>query len=80
MVRRKKEYFDKKYAHPYYSLMNSPNTFTLSYSVKNFSRIIFCECVLGVSHMLYVEDLAYFGQKEQFKIKISLSNKNRHET
>ena len=53
MLVRKKVYFNQKFAHPYYSSGNSPNTITLSYSVEYLTRIIFCESVLGVSHMLY---------------------------
>ena len=52
MFIRKKVYFNKNFTHPYYSLGNSPNTLILSYSIEYLSRIIFCECVLGVSHML----------------------------
>ena len=38
--------------------------------------IIFCESVLGVNHMPYTEDFAHFGQKQQFKIKIRLKQRN----
>ena len=72
MLIRKKVYFNQKFAHPYYSSGNSPNTITLSYSVEYLTRIIFCESVLGVNHMPYTEDFAHFGQKEQFKIKMRL--------
>ena len=62
----------KKFTHSYYSSGNSPRTLTLSYSIKYLSRIIFCECVLGVHHLLHAEDFAHFGQKEQSKIKMKL--------
>ena len=67
----KKVYFNKKFTHHYYSLGNSPNTLILD-SIEYLSRIIICECVLGVSHMSYTEGFAHFDQKEQFKIKIKL--------
>ena len=75
MLIRKKVYFNQKFTHPYYSSGNSPNTITLSYSVEYLTRIIFCESVLGVSHMPYAEDFAHFGQKEQFKIKMKLKQR-----
>ena len=68
-------YFNQKFAHPYYSSGNSPDTVTLSYSVENLTRIIFCDTVLWVSHMPYAEDFAYFAQKEQFKIKMKLKRR-----
>ena len=68
---RKKVYFNQKFAHHYYSSGNSPNTITLSYSVEYLTRKIFCESVLGLSHIKYAEDFAHLGQKEQFKIKMN---------
>ena len=62
MVIRKKVYFNQKFAHPYYSSVNSPNTITISYSVEYLTRIIFCESVLRVIYIAYAEDFAYFGQ------------------
>ena len=38
---KKKSVFEPKFAHPYYSSGNSPNTVTLSYSVEYLTRIIF---------------------------------------
>ena len=67
MLIRKKVYFNQKFAHPYYSSGNSPNTITLSYSVEYLTHIIFCESVLGVSHMPYAKDFAHFGQKSNSK-------------
>ena len=58
-----KVYFNQKFAQPYYSSGNSPNTVTLSYSVEYLTRIIFCESVLGVSHMPYAEGFAHFAQR-----------------
>ena len=75
MVIRKEVYFNQKFAHPYYSSANSPNTITLSYSVEYLTCTVFCESVLGMSHMLYTEDFAHFGQKEQFKIKMKLKQR-----
>ena len=72
MLIRKKVYFNQKFAHPYYSSGNSPNTITLSYSVEYLTHIIFCESVQGVSHMPYADDFTHFGQKEQFKINMKL--------
>ena len=37
---RKKVYFNKKFAHPYYSPGNSSNTITLSYSVEYLTQIL----------------------------------------
>ena len=71
MPMRKKVCFNQKFAPPYYSSGNSPTQFSLNY----LTRITFCESVLGVSHMLYAEDLAHFGQKEQLKIKMKLKQK-----
>ena len=70
MLIRRKVHFNQKFAHLYYSSGNSPNTVTLSYSVEYLTRKIFCESVLGLSHMQYAEDFAHLGQKEQFKIKM----------
>ena len=68
MLIRKKVYFNQKFAHPYYSSGNSPNTITLyCYSVEYFTRIIFCESVLGVNYVPYAEDFAYFGRKSNSK-------------
>ena len=75
MLKRTKAYFNKKFTHPYYSLGNSPNTLLLSFSIEYFSCIIFCECVLGVSNMLYAENFAHFHQNEQFKIKMKLKQR-----
>ena len=75
MLIRKKVYFNQKFTNPYYSSGNSPNTVTLSYSVEYLTRIIFCDTVLGVSHMPYAEDFAYFGQKDQFKITMKLKQR-----
>ena len=75
MVIRKKVYFNQKFANSYYSSGSSPNTVTLRYSVEYLTRIIFCDTVLGVSHMPYAEDFAHFGQKEQFKIKMKLKQR-----
>ena len=75
MLIRKKVYFNKKFAHPYYALGNYPNTLILSYSIKYLSSMIFCECLLGLSHMSHAEDFAHFGQKMQFKIKMKLKQK-----
>ena len=72
MLIKKKVYFNQKFSHPHYSSGNSPNTITLSYSVKHLTRIIFFESVLGVSHTPYDKDFAHFGQKKQFKIKMKL--------
>ena len=63
MLIRKKVYFNQKSAHPYYLSGNPPNTVPLSYSVEYLTRILFCESVLGVSHMSYVKNFAHFGQK-----------------
>ena len=71
----KKECISKRFSLPYYSSGNSPTTFTRSYSIEYLSRIIFCECALGVSHKLYSEDFAYFGQKEQLKIKMKVKQR-----
>ena len=65
MLVRKKVYFNQKFAHPYYSSGNSSNTTPLSYSVEYLTRIIFCESLLGVSHMPYAEGFAHFGQKDE---------------
>ena len=78
MLIRKKVYFNQKFAHPYYLSKNSQNTITLTYSVEYLTRIIFCESVLKVNHMPYAEDFAHFGQKEQFKIKMRLKQRNTH--
>ena len=75
MLIRKKMYFNQKFAHPYYSSANSPNTITFSYSVEYLTCITFSESRLGVSHMPYAEDFAHFGQKEQFKIKMKLKQR-----
>ena len=64
---KKKVYFNQKFAHPYYSLGNSPNTITLNYSVEYLTHIMFCESVLGVSHMPYAEDFAILGKKSNSK-------------
>ena len=77
MLIRKKVYFNQKFTHPYYSSGNSANTNALSYSVEYLTRIIFCEYLLGVSHMPYAEDFAHFGQKEQFKIKMKLKQRKK---
>ena len=69
-----KVYFNKKLINPYYSSGNSPTTLTLSYSIE-YLLSIFCECVLGVSHMTYAEDFAHFGQKELFRIKMKLKQR-----
>ena len=47
-----------------------PKTFTLSYCSEYLSHGIFCEYVLGVSHIPYAEDFAHFWQKDEFKIKM----------
>ena len=65
-------YFNQKFAHPYYSSGNSPNTIPLNYSVEYLVRTMFHESVKGVSHIPYVED---FAQKEQLKIKMNLKKK-----
>ena len=39
--------------------------------------MIFCESVLGVNHMPYAKDFAYFGQKEQLKIKMRLKQRKK---
>ena len=75
MLIRKKMYFNQKFALPCYSSGNSPNKVTLSYSVEYLTRIIFYDTVLGVSHMLYAEDFAHFGQKEPFKITMKLKGR-----
>ena len=75
MLIRKKVYFNQKFAYPYYSSGNSPNTVTLSYSVEYLTRIILCDTVLGVSNMSYAEDFAHFGQKKQIKIKMKLKQR-----
>ena len=69
-------YFNQKFAHPYYSSWNSVNINTLSYSVEYLTRIIFCESVLGVSHMLYAKDFAHFGRKSNSKSRWSLKKKD----
>ena len=74
----KKECISKRFSLPYYSSGNSPTTFTRSYSIEYLSRIIFCECGvsnMGVSNMLYPEDFAYFGQKEQLIIKMKVTQR-----
>ena len=73
---KKKNYISNKNSlTPIIHQGNSTNTITLSYSVEYLTPIIFCESVLGVSHMPYAEDFANFGQKEQFKIKIKLKQR-----
>ena len=67
MLKRKKAYFNKKFTHPYYSSGNSPNTPIISYSIEHLSRMIFCKCVQGLSHMSHAQDFAYFGQKNNSK-------------
>ena len=42
---------------------NSPATLTLSYSTEDLSRIIFCECVLGVGNIPQAENFAHFWAK-----------------
>ena len=78
---RKNVYFNQKFAHPYYSSGNSPNIITLSYSVEYLTRIMFCESVLGVSHMHPTLRILYIlGKKNNSKSRWSLSKAKRHET
>ena len=74
MLIRKKVYFHQKFAHPCYSLGDSRNTVTLSYSVEHLTHIIFlykyyvfCES--------YAEGCCTFWEKEQFKIKTKLKQR-----
>ena len=52
---------------------------TLSYSVEYLTCKIFCESVLGVSHMPYTKDIAHFGPKSDSKSRWSLSKEKQHE-
>ena len=71
MLVRKKIVFEPKIDSSLFFVREfSKQNHTLSYSVENLTRVIFCESVLGVSHMSYGEDFAHFGQKEQFKMEM----------